>query len=546
MTGQVQYSHSRVSSYNKCPRQFEYRYVDEIQAVHGPDADHDGIVGNALHTGAEHGEKRMLEWYYQQFPIIDDHHVNESIKLLILLPKLQEFLQTLEGEFIHEYLIDQPGFKGFVDLIVRKDDGTVDLYDFKYSNNVHSYLESEQLHLYKYYLEQEGFKVDRLAFVFIPKYRTMGKFAKIRLKKKETLQEFRKRIVEAVSALKIDARYIDYDSNKVQSFKDSIMKIESATSYPKNPTYLCDWCDYKSFCIEEDDTLILPSNERREIGSVKRKTLWIYGAPFSGKTWFANRFPNPLMLNTDGNIDFVDAPYIGIKDEVSVTGRMTTRKLAWETFKEVIAELEKKQNDFQTIIVDLLEDTYEHCRIYMYDKLKIEHESDNSFKAWDMVRMEFLSTIKRLLNLPYDIILISHEDMTKDLTKRTGDKVTRIAPNIQEKAALKISGMVQLVARVVSEDEDRSLTFKSSEVEFGGGRLGIQARKIPLTYEDFVALYDEIQEPTKPKRTRKSVEEQQETVSQPADQDAPPWEEEEAQPEVTEPSTRKRRSRRSQ
>ncbi|MNW40407.1 PD-(D/E)XK nuclease superfamily protein [compost metagenome] len=520
----IQFSHSRVSSYVKCPAQYKYRYIDQLRPVHGPDADTDVIVGNALHTGAEHGQDRMLEWYYKQFPIIDDNHINESIKLIVLLPKLQDFLDALEGEFIHEYLIDQDDFKGFVDLIVKNDDGTVDIYDYKYSNNVSDYVKSEQLHLYKFYLEREGFKVNRMAFIFVPKFRTMGRYAKIKPKKNETFHDFRKRISAAVEPLKIDVRYIDYDIEKVHSFEKSCKEAASATSFPKNPSFLCDWCDYQNYCLQGDDTMILPKNERRDIGTIKRKTLWIYGAPFSGKTWFTNRFPNPLMLNTDGNVDFVDAPFIPIKDEVIVEGRITKRKLAWSIFKETIEELEKKQNDFGTIIVDLVEDTYEHCRIYMYDKLGIEHESDNSFKAWDMVRTEFLSTMRKLLNLPYDIILISHEDLTKDLTKRTGDKVTRIAPNIQEKAALKLSGMVQLVARIVSDDEERWLTFKTSEVEFGGGRLGVTARKIPLTYEEFIQLYDEVNQgkpevkEDKSKRGRKSKESTQEVKEEASEQ----------------------------
>lgn len=284
--------------------------------------------------------------------------------------------------------------------------------------------------------------------------------------------------------------------------------------------------------------MILPSTDRREVGIVKRKTLWIYGAPFSGKTWFANVFPNPLMLNTDGNTDFVDAPVQPIRNEVIVEGRITKTTLAWEIFKDTIAELEKKQNDFQTIIVDLLEDCYEHCRIYMYGKLGIEHESDNGFKAWDMVKTEFLSTLKRLLNLPYDIILISHEDMTKDFTKKTGDKVTRIAPNIQEKAGLKIAGMVHIVARVVSEENERVMSFKTSEVEFGGGRLGITARKIPLEYEEFARLYEEVNQDAKPtteatKRGRKPKEEPKEEVNTTTEE----------QLADSEPSKRNRRSK---
>lgn len=244
--------------------------------------------------------------------------------------------------------------------------------------------------------------------------------------------------------------------------------------------------------------MLLPKNERRDVSVAKNHKLWIYGAPFSGKTTFANEFPDPLMLNTDGNIQFVDAPFISIKDEITVEGRITNRKFAWSVFKEAITELEKKQNNFKTIIVDLVEDTYEYCRLYKYDELCISHESDNSFKAWDMVRTEFLGTMKRLMTLDYEnIVLISHEDTSRDLTKKTGDKISAIKPNIQDKLANKLAGMVDIVARVIAEDNDHILSFKSSEVVFGGGRLKVNAREIPLTYADYISVYGDKSEPVK-------------------------------------------------
>ena len=85
----------------------------------------------------------------------------------------------------------------------------------------------------------------------------------------------------------------------------------------------------------------------------------------------------------------------------------------------------------------------------MYDRLGITHESDDSFRAWDKVRTEFLSTIRRLMNLDYEnIVLISHEDTSKDITKKSGDKITAIKPNIADKVANKIAGMVDIVARL--------------------------------------------------------------------------------------------------
>jgi len=236
----------------------------------------------------------------------------------------------------------------------------------------------------------------------------------------------------------------------------------------------------------------LPSVSRRDLNAVTKRVIWLYGAPFSGKTWFANQFPNPLMLNTDGNIKFVDAPFIPIKDKVEINGRLTNRTFAWAIFKDVIAELEKGQNEFKTIIVDLTEDVYEACRLYMYNQLGITHESDDSYRAWDKVRTEFLSVIRRLTNLDYEnIILISHEDTSRDLTRKTGDKVTAIKPNVQEKIANKLAGMVDIVARVIANDDNRTLSFKSTENVFGGGRLTIKEREIPLEYDAFVEVYNE-------------------------------------------------------
>jgi phage nucleotide-binding protein len=236
--------------------------------------------------------------------------------------------------------------------------------------------------------------------------------------------------------------------------------------------------------------MLLPSSERRQVGQTTKRKLWIYGGAFSGKTTFMDKAPNPLNLNTDGNVQFVTMPYLPIKD--TYEGRQ--KVLAWQVFKNTIDELEKKNNDFDTIIVDLLEDTYESCRLYMYDQLGIKHESDDSFRAWDKVRTEFLSTIRRLMNLDYEnIVLISHEDMSKDITKKGGDKITAIRPNLQEKIANKIAGMVDIVARVVVEDDDsRTLNFKSNEVIFGGGRLkGISKTSIPLDWDALIEVYEE-------------------------------------------------------
>jgi phage nucleotide-binding protein len=219
------------------------------------------------------------------------------------------------------------------------------------------------------------------------------------------------------------------------------------------------------------------------------KKIWLYGQPFSGKTTLATASPGHYVLSTDGNAQYSTNSYKVITDEVTVVGRITKRKLAWEVFKEELAKLEAG-SDYKTIVVDLVEDTYEMARLYMYDKLGITHESDDSFRAWDKVRTEYLSTMRRLMNLPYDIVLVSHEDTSKDITKKSGENITAIKPNINDKVANKIAGMVALVGRAVCDDGKYTLQIKTDEVVFGGGRLGINNVTLPLEWDKVVELFD--------------------------------------------------------
>lgn len=477
------------------------RYVDGIKTLPDTEATNALILGTALHTGIEEGLGAGLKTYTDAFPIISDAHINEMMKLEYWIPKVREMLP----EGIYEQAIVGSDFIGYADLLVPVEPletmenalsggkcickyKTFDLYDFKYSSNQKSYMSSGQLHEYKYFIEKvhPEWKIRNMFFVFIPK-------VSIRQKKTESLMDFRERIKEELKKESVQIVPVEYNPDKVVDFAMNIKTILEAKNYPKEKSFLCGWCEYQEFCESEEDYMLLPKNERRNIESISKKVVWLYGVPFSGKTFLANQFPDPLMLNTDGNIKFVDAPYIAIRDEVKNDGsRNPKRTLAWQIFKDAITELEKKDNDFKTVVVDLLEDCYEHCRIYMYDKLNITHESDDSFSAWDKVRTEFLSTMKRLMNLDYEnIILISHEDRSKDITRKGGDKITAIKPNLQDKVANKIAGMVDIVARVVADGDERTLSFKTNEVIFGGGRLTVTKKEIPLNYDAFMEVYDE-------------------------------------------------------
>ena len=470
------------------------RYVDGLLTLPPDDAAHPLIIGTAMHTGLEKGVDMAIKEYYMSYSIITDRHIEEAMKLEKVIPKAAAMIP--KGEV--EVKIENEHFIGYVDLLAPATvfergvevPNQYDLYDFKYSNNVSNYKKSQQLHLYKYFWEKEnpGKKIRKMYFLFVPK-------TSIRQKKTEDLYQFRKRLEDELDKLEPKLVEIEYDPSMVIEFMIDVKNVLEATEFLKNESYLCNFCEYQDYCQKGWDYMLLPKNERRNIGETKKRKMWIYGAAFSGKTTMLDKAPNPLNLNTDGNIEFVTMPYLSIKDEVTVEGRMTKRRFAWDIFKDVISELEKKQNDFKTIIVDLLEDTREMCRIKMYDDLGIQHESDSGYgKGWDIIKTEYLSTIRRLFNLPYEnIIVVSHEDISKDITKKNGQNITRIAPNIQDAIANKIAGMVDIVARIVVEDDgSRTLNFKSNEVIFGGGILkGIKTTTIPLSWDALMKVYEE-------------------------------------------------------
>ena len=480
---------STTECFEKCPARFKYRYLEDLDTIPSDDPQNPLKLGTAVHRAMETDLQTAVHEYLFSYPVITNEHINEVIKIEYWIPRMKELLP----EGLHEYNFKNDVYEGTADLLVpcTKHDlnvknGQFDLYDFKYSNNQHLYMDSKQLHVYKHMIERiTGKKIRKMFFVFVPK-------VMIRQKKDETIEQFRIRLNKALQEVDIEIKEVVFDPSKVSEFYETCMSIGLTHEFKKNVSYLCDWCEYNDYCQKGKDFMILPSAERRQVGQITKRKLWIYGGAFSGKTTFMDKAPAPLNLNTDGNIQFVTMQFIPIKD--TMEGRQ--KVLAWKNFKDTIDELERTagQNGFKTIIVDLLEDTYESCRLFMYDKLGITHESDDSFRAWDKVRTEFLSTIRRLMNLDYEnIVLISHEDTSKDITKKSGDKITSIKPNIADKVANKVAGMVDIVARVVAEDDGtRTLNFKSDEVVFGGGRLkNIKTTTIPLDWDALCKVYDE-------------------------------------------------------
>src|SRR5699024_4821278 len=507
----MQFSHSRVDLFSRCPWHFKLRYIDKLTELNDLDPGNPLIIGNALHYGIEVGDKDLMtQYYYDSFPVLTDKVINESIKLDLAYDKVKPILEGINIKH-QEYNIDEPEFRGIIDLITENDDGTVDIFDFKYSNNVDNYHDSLQLHIYQYYLEQQGFEVNKLGDIFIPKIF-------IRQKKNEELSQFRKRLVTEYETKQVQLIEVPKDDMAMIYFVNKMTEIKEALDNPHqiympNPNGECYQCkygqDYLELIEKDDEIMALPKNERRELTVDLKPDFWIYADSYVGKSTFVDTFDDVLFINTDGNTDNTTSPVISVADTVTRNVRIKETHYGWEKFKETVDDLTTEENDFQIVAIDLLEDMYELCRTYVFDKNNIEHESDSGFgKGWDLVKKEFIDTIKRLKSLNYQIVFISKENR-KEIKQKSGASYTTFSPNLKEKNANILSGVVDLTIHAEKDGDDRYINLITDEHTFGGGRFNFKTGSCELDREAFEkALKDAQTDRTATKKETPKAEQQ--------------------------------------
>lgn len=485
-------SYSRVGTFTQCPRKFEFNYIDGLEVPFNCDAANPLAIGTMLHECIEVGVDEAIANYKAAYPVMTDSMVDEIVKIRVLGSRARELAWSVLDDgtdpAFEVKVEDDSGFVGFIDMLVPRGKGLWTMLDFKYSNNVDRYLESGQLSVYKYFYEKThpGETIRDMAFLIVPK--TM-----VRQKKTEDLYRFRERLAATLEGMWPTLYRVEYDPEKVADFAVGTCTMANATEFPKHESRLCDWCDYKDCCLGGNDMLILPKNERRPEAVITEPDMWIYADSYVGKSTFVDHFDDVLFINTDGNTQNITSPFIQIADELVTEGRMSRKVLAWSKFREVIDELEKHDNSFRVIALDLVEDLYEHCRFYMFDQLGIKHESDGGYgKGWDMVRTEFLGQMKRLKSLGYRIIYISKEIVT-EITYANGLKVSTFKPNLPDKVANVLAGTVTMTLRAYMDERGHFLQLRKNENVFGGGRIDFKRDRCDLTVEAFNAALLEAQ-----------------------------------------------------
>lgn len=190
---------------------------------------------------------------------------------------------------------------------------------------------------------------------------------------------------------------------------------------------------------------ILPKNETKEANQTPRSFL-IWGESMSGKTYLARQFPNPLIINTDGNGAKVDTPCIEVNNFIE--------------FLKVIDALEKEPHNYETIIIDLIDDIQTMISNHVCKKLNIDHESDAPYgKGFGEVKSLWKKLMMALTQMKVNVIFISH------YVEKTENNATVLYPSLPTSYLNMCQGRCDLViqCRKVGSNYIRMVTARREQ-----------------------------------------------------------------------------------
>lgn len=221
---------------------------------------------------------------------------------------------------------------------------------------------------------------------------------------------------------------------------------------------------------------------------MKRIQMAIYGEPGVGKSVFACKAPKPFFITTDRNYEWLEDFGAKEKDHIQV--------FSWSQAKKAFSA---NYDNYETIVVDLVEDLFKWCEYEYCKKNSYEHISDVGYgKGYDITRNEFFIEICKLLNRDKNIILIMH-GFAYTIKDRKGIEHTNYAPTnrIPDKVIDMIEGRVRYFLRCYLKAEEingelikkRYLSLVPKENEFGiirGVNENTIPSDIPLDWNEFI------------------------------------------------------------
>jgi len=246
------YSHSRLSTYENCPLQYRYKYIDKIDLE--PSEGIEAFLGSRVHETLEklyrdlnHHKENTLEdlldhfngnWeknWHEGVKIVKEGYTPENYRQIGLkcisdyYRRYHPFRRARTVALEKRVLIDLDGYKlqGYIDRLARVGEGHYEIHDYKSGQYLpeQKYLDRDrQLGLYQIGVESLWSDVREVDLVWHYLAHDV---------------EFRsKRSPEDLAALKASTIALIQETERA----------EAEGHFPARESPLCNWCDFQSLC----------------------------------------------------------------------------------------------------------------------------------------------------------------------------------------------------------------------------------------------------------------------------------------------------------
>ncbi|QNQ80807.1 ATP-binding protein [Lactobacillus sp. PV034] len=185
---------------------------------------------------------------------------------------------------------------------------------------------------------------------------------------------------------------------------------------------------------------------------------FIWGETMSGKSYFASYFPNPLILNTDGNSEQGQAPSIQIRNERDQNGKLTHSAI--QQLDDIIVALQNQKGSedqqFKTVVVDVIDDICVMIEQAICLENGVQSLADIAYgKGYAMFNAALQQFVMDLKALPMNVIYISREiSITDEDTNRTTFK-----QSLKDKYYNIVNGNCDLVIRTSKIGQGQNITY---------------------------------------------------------------------------------------
>lgn len=190
------------------------------------------------------------------------------------------------------------------------------------------------------------------------------------------------------------------------------------------------------------------------------KNFFIWGSPMTGKSYFSSFFPNPLILNTDGNSKQGSAPSIQLRNIRNETGGL--KQSVIKQLDDIVIALQvenpKRPADqqFKTIVVDVIDDVCIQIEQAICLDAGVQALSDIPYgKGYAMFNTALQQFVMDLKALPLNVIYISRELAITD--ENTG--ATTYEPSLKTKYYNIVNGNCDVVIRTKKIGDGQNASY---------------------------------------------------------------------------------------